>query len=128
MTGGEILTSLAAVVLGGGFLSGIVALVKLKPEGAQILVSSAKDVVLIQQGALDDLREQMGELEKRLGAQLGVANEAREAAESALRECRNEAGRVAAEHEKERARNEALTARVAALEAEIADLRGARDG
>lgn len=63
------ISSLISAVLGGSLIGGIVALLKLKPEGDQIVVSSAKDVVLIQAGALDRLRTEMSEMERRFTQQ-----------------------------------------------------------
>jgi hypothetical protein len=117
-----LLTGLATLILGGGFVGGIVALVKLKPEGDQILVNSAKDVVLIQAGALDTLREQMATIESRFEKRLDQAEQARWTAETALAECHRAREVLVAEYEEEKARNEELSARVAALEAEVARL------
>lgn len=118
-----LLTGLATLILGGGFVGGIVALVKLKPEGDQILVNSAKDVVLIQKGALDDLRRQMTEIEARFEERLDRAEQARWTAETALAECHRAREVLLVEYEEEKARNEELCERVAALEAEVAKLR-----
>lgn len=117
-----LLTGLATLILGGGFVGGIVALVKLKPEGDQILVNSAKDVVLIQAGALDTLREQMATIEARFEERLDRAEQARWTAETALAEAHRAREVLQAEYEAEKARNEELSARVAALEAEVARL------
>lgn len=121
MSSDSILTALVSVILGGGFVGGIVALVKLKPEGDQILVSSAKDVVLIQRDALEELRTQMAELERRLSEQLEAAGVARAQAEKARAAA--EAALAEANHEKRH-----LLDRVAALEGEVAELRELSNG
>lgn len=118
MTSGS-LTTLGSVVLGGGFLSGVVALLKLKPEGAQIVVSAAKDVVVIQQGALDDLRQQMADMEARFELQT-------KAAALALAECHRERDDLRSELVAERLAKGELRARIEALEAEVASLRAAQ--
>lgn len=130
----SLLSTLVVVILGGGFVGGIVALLKLKPEGDQILVSSAKDVVLIQKGALDDLRlereedrKRMEDLEDRMTEQLEVADRARRAAEVALVDAERERTQMARLYEAEQRRNTDLTRRVAALEAEVARLLAGRD-
>lgn len=116
MNNTTIITTLVSVLLGGGFIGGIVALVKLKPEGDQILVSSAKDVVLIQKGALEDLREQMRELEARFDAQIKTAARA-------VAECHAEREELKAERDEERKVNIELRRRIEVLEAEVAELR-----
>lgn len=123
MNATTILTTVATLILGGGFVGGIVALVKLKPEGDQILVNSAKDVVLIQKGALDDLRRQMADIETRFSERLDKAEQARWAAETALRECRRARDLLQAEYDEEKTRNAEHAARIEALEAEVAELR-----
>lgn len=62
---GEWVTALISALLGGSLIGGIVSLLKLRPEGDQILVSSAKDVVLIQRDALADLRREMVDMQER---------------------------------------------------------------
>lgn len=125
----SLLSTLVVVILGGGFVGGIVALLKLKPEGDQILVSSAKDVVLIQKGALDDLRlerdedrKRMEDLEARMTEQLEIAERARRAAEVALVDAERERTQMTRLYEAEQRRNTDLTRRVAALEAEVGRL------
>lgn len=127
-----LLVGLSTLILGGGFVGGIVALVKLKPEGDQILVNSAKDVVLIQAGALDNLRREreedrkrIDEIEARFAERLDKAEQARWTAETALAECHRTRQALAAELEEEKARNALLVERLEALEAEVAALRAA---
>lgn len=111
-----VLTTLVATILGGGFIGGIVAYRKLKPESDQIIVSSAKDVVLIQKGALDDLRAQMAAMEARFEAQTA-------ASALAVAECHAEREELRAQRDAGRVENSELRARVEALEAEVAQLR-----
>lgn len=119
----------------GSIIGGIVALVKLKPEGEQIFISSAKDVVLIQQGALDELRHQLEDqhlqlekLEGRFKAELISARQETSQTKKALRDCQREYTRVVALHRREVRLNEELSGRVDVLEEEIAGLRGQSGG
>ena len=116
---------LASVILGGGLAGSIVALWKLKPEGDQIVVSAAKDVVLIQKGAMDDLRQQMKDLESRFSARLDRAEQARWTAETALAECHRARAEIMDDYEAEKARNAELEERIVALESEVATLKAA---
>ena len=118
-----LILGLASVILGGGLAGSIVALWKLKPEGDQIVVSAAKDVVLIQKGAMDDLRQQMKDLESRFSDRLDKAEQARWTAETALAECHRAREVLMEDYEAEKARNAELEERIAALEAEVASLK-----
>lgn len=109
-------TTLVPVVIGGGFIGSIVALLKLKPEGDQILISSAKDVVVIQAGALDEMRRQIEEMRQRFETQASESAQA-------IADCHAEREELRHERDAERANNRDLRARIEALEAEVADLR-----
>lgn len=65
---------LAVAVIGSTGLIGAPAMYfKLKPETGQILVDTAKDVVIIQKGVVEDLREELKEVKltlKNLKAEL----------------------------------------------------------
>ncbi len=99
----------AAGVLVTAVVGAVVAFVRLRPEGDQIIVLAAKDVVKIQKDALGDLRAQIEGLEARLNREVA-------AAQAELVECRRE-------REREAARNRELSARVTVLEAELAQLK-----
>ncbi len=116
MNSSALLTTLVTVILGGGFVGGIVALVKLKPEGDQILISSAKDVVVIQKGLLDAMEERLAAMEARFDTQ------ARSSA-AALAECHRERDDLRSELVAERVNSAELRVRIEALEAEVAELR-----
>ncbi len=108
---------IAVVTTVGGLVGALVAILKYKPEVTKIIVDSATDVIVVQKDALEGLRTQMAELERRMTTQLAEAEEARRVAE--------EARRVAEEalaHEQRR--NQELEHRVETLEAEVAELRG----
>lgn len=115
----SLVTAVVSIVLGGGFVGGIVALVKLRPEGDQIIVSSAKDVVVIQAGALDELRRQIDEMRERFDTQAAEAAQA-------IAECHAEREELRHERDTERVNNRELRGRIEALEAEVASLRSAK--
>lgn len=114
---------LPSIVMAGGTLGGYVAWRKLKPESDQIVVSAAKDVVVIQRGLVDDLRKQMDDLETRFSDRLDRAEQARWTAETALAECHRARETLMADYEFEKVRNAELAERIAACETEIAKLR-----
>lgn len=58
-----IVVSVISVVLGGGLIGGIVAFIKVRPESSQILVNTARDVVLIQRDAMTDLQQRLTDVE-----------------------------------------------------------------
>jgi predicted nucleic acid-binding Zn-ribbon protein len=114
--GNSLLIVLVSTILGGGFLGGVVAYRKLKPETDQIIVSSAKDVVVIQRETLEEMRkdraddrQRMDEIEARFTAQAKTAA-------AALAECH-------AEREEFRSDNAELRNRIEHLEAELAQMR-----
>lgn len=61
---------LISVVLGllgsGGFLAGIYALLKLRPEAGQITVTAAQGAVIVQSGVIDSLRQELNRLSDEL--------------------------------------------------------------
>jgi chaperonin cofactor prefoldin len=59
---------IVAGLLSGGFIGGVVAFMKLRPEVQQILVSTAQDAVVIQSGVIDDLNDQLERARKRITA------------------------------------------------------------
>lgn len=100
-----VLTPAAAVVialLGGG---GLYALLKVRPEAAQISVNAAAGAVTVQSSVIEDLREQL----IAQGARIDILERDKQNAmwESA----------------KLRAENEVLVTRVKALEREVENLR-----
>lgn len=73
---------LISVVLGllgsGGFLAGIYALLKLRPEAGQITVTAAQGAVIVQSGVIDSLRQELNRLSDELEdmrKELGLARE-----------------------------------------------------
>lgn len=57
------LISVALGLLGsGGFLAGIYALLKLRPEAGQITVTAAQGALIVQTGVLESLREEIDRL------------------------------------------------------------------
>lgn len=50
---------MGAIGLIGGLAAAVVGFMKVKPENTQVLVSAAEDVVLIQKGMVDQLRQEV---------------------------------------------------------------------
>jgi hypothetical protein len=59
-----VLVAIISVLFGGGLAGSIVALIKVRPESGQILVSAAKDVVVIQQGAMAEMQRRLAAVEQ----------------------------------------------------------------
>lgn len=125
----DLVGPLLSAILGGGVVTGIVSFRKLKPESDQIVVSSAKDVVIIQKGVIDDLRKSSAEdrvriieLEGKFQAQIDRAEQARWTAETALAECHRAREVLQKQYDNERRINQELTERVEHLESEVARL------
>jgi hypothetical protein len=52
-------TVLLVALMGGGLFSGIVALLKFKPEKDAVVVSAAQGAVIVQSGVIDALQEEL---------------------------------------------------------------------
>lgn len=76
------LTTLLVALMGGGFLSGCVALLKFKPERDVVVVSAAQGAVVVQSGVIDALQEELA----RARTELTEERKARLAAEARVRE------------------------------------------
>lgn len=63
MADNTVLVAAISVVGGGGLAGALVALIKVRPESGQILVKTAQDVVLIQQGAMTDMQQRLSAVE-----------------------------------------------------------------
>lgn len=95
-------TYIAPVVtalIGGGFLAGVAALLKIRPEAGQVAVLAAQGAVIAQTSVVDNLKNEMARLVKRVG-------DLEDANAELLRE------------------NVKLKRQIARHEAEIAELRG----
>jgi len=112
-------SNLIALVLGGGLVSGIVAVVKLPRERDQIIVSAAKDVVVIQRETLDDVREQVKSLEVAMSTQAA-------ASAAALAACHLERDELRQQNEGLFRDRQADRRRLDELEREVALLRMSR--
>lgn len=77
-----------STLLGGGLIGGYVSLRKLKPEGDQIIVSAAKDVVVVQKGLLDDMRNEIDEMRRRFTQRERIQDAALTACEEREKEMR----------------------------------------
>lgn len=115
-SGSTLVTTIVYVLFGGGLFGGLVALVKLRPEGAQILVATAKDVVVIQRGVIEDMEQRFASMEDRFEQQVAAST-------LSLAECHSERDDLRSELVAERLNSAELRARIEALEAEVAQLR-----
>lgn len=112
-------TSVVVVLLGGGFITGLVALLKFKPEKDAIVVSAAQGAVVVQSGVIDALQEELD----RARADLSALREDFDAMRRELNSTRTELNDVRAERdglrqelEEVKRENTALKARVQTLE------------
>lgn len=62
----EYLPYIISAIMGGGFLSGVYALLKLRPEAGQITVTAAQGALIVQTGVIESLREEL----QRLAAEI----------------------------------------------------------
>ncbi len=123
MNSETVLVGLGSVILTGGFVSGVASFRKSKPESAQIMVNAARDVVLIQKGALEEYQRRLDEMERRFDEQDEALKRAARASAIALAECNAERREFRLERDAAHSQNAELRARVEALEAEVAILR-----
>lgn len=65
MTGNEIVTIVSLLVGAAGGLGGIAAYRKSKPEAGKIIIEGAKDVVILQQGVITRLNEELNTVRKQ---------------------------------------------------------------
>jgi len=68
MTLREILPVIVAVLGSGGLLGGIYALLKLRPEAGQIVVTAAQGALIVQTGVIDSLRIENDRLRQRVSS------------------------------------------------------------
>lgn len=118
-----LLTVIIAVLGGGGFLGGIVLLLKLRPEAGQITVSAAQGAVIVQTGVIDSLATENERLQARI--------DALEKTVAALAEMRNriaaletESKLLKVENSRLGQENAGLRERIQLLETDLAGLRG----
>lgn len=133
MSTGAIIGLVVTALFGGG---GIVALLKFRGENTKVIVSAAGEMVLVQGNVVALLRAEMAELRQRCDALEAEAEEARkvrgeldelrgyhEEVKLERDEARGEARRLRIERDELRAEVGELAARVAAVEADNAELR-----
>ncbi len=61
-----IIVSVITLLGGSGFLAGVVALIKLRPEAGQITVTAAQGAVIVQSGVIKDLRDELKRINDEL--------------------------------------------------------------
>jgi hypothetical protein len=55
----EIIIAVIMVLGGGGLITAFVALLKLRPEAGQIMVTTAQGVVIVQTGVIESLQKEL---------------------------------------------------------------------
>lgn len=111
----EYVIPLAGLILSGGFIGGIVLLLKVRPEAGAVNVVASEKVVLLQMGTIDRLEE---ELEKMRDVGRHVDQLSR-----ALASLQRQFDDVNLERERLAQENTKLRERVSHLEGEVARLR-----
>lgn len=106
---------IASLVLGSGFLGGIVLLLKVRPEAGAVNVVASEKVVLLQMGTIDRLEEELQKM-RDVGRHVDQLSRALASLQRQFDDVNLERERLAEE-------NTQLRARVAHLEAEVARLR-----
>lgn len=71
MNTATIIVGIIGIVFGGGVASAIVALIKVRPEAGQILVTTAQGAVIVQTGVIESLRQEIA----RLGEEMSELRE-----------------------------------------------------
>lgn len=112
----------SGLALIGGIIGAVLAIFKLSPERQAIFITTAQGAVVVQSGVIDDLRDELERLRKRV-----TACEALEEMISNLRQridtIQDKLSATALERDELKVENEALKARVAHLEAEVSGLK-----
>ncbi len=57
-----VLTGIISFVFGGGLVTAIIALYKVKPEAGQIVVTAAQGALLVQSGVIENLQKEINRL------------------------------------------------------------------
>lgn len=66
MVSNELLTAIVAVLGGGGIVSSLAVLVRMRPEANRIVVDAAEGAVVVQASVIKDLREEVANLRTEL--------------------------------------------------------------
>jgi hypothetical protein len=113
----ELVPLLIAFIGGGGLSGAIVALLKVRAESGQIVVSAAQGAVVVQSTVIDDLQE---ELDRQRGKYKEQAD--------LLQDAFNQIESLRDEVKKERAERQAVIAEKSALEEKVKTIEGKIDG
>lgn len=62
----DVVPVIVAILGSGGLLGGIYALLKLRPEAGQIVVTAAQGALIVQTGVIESLREENERLQRRV--------------------------------------------------------------
>jgi threonine dehydratase len=115
-----LLAAIVAALGGGGFLGGLVLLLKLRPEAGQITVTAAQGAVIVQTGVIEALRRENDRLQTRIDA-LEVTSASFSEMSKRVSDLENE--RVSLKVE-----NDGLRERVQMLEASLAEVKRSGGG
>lgn len=70
-----LLTGIISFVFGGGLVTAIIALYKVKPEAGQIVVTAAQGALLVQTGVLENLQKEITRLGEEVESLKSKLNE-----------------------------------------------------
>lgn len=59
LTGRDVIVLAVGILGSGGLIGAVIALLKLRPEAGQIMVTTAQGVVIVQTGVIDSLRSEL---------------------------------------------------------------------
>ena len=88
--GGIDLTAILVAILGGGFVTGLVALLRFRVDKDAVVVSAAQGAVVVQSGVIDALQDELA----RARADRDLERDKVRELEATVQELRNELRRV----------------------------------
>lgn len=89
----DLLPLIVSLIGAGGLVGAVIALIKLRPEAGQIVVTAAQGALIVQTGVIDSLKEYTARQQQRIDALEGENTNLRERLqilERDLRELRDE--------------------------------------
>lgn len=119
------LTIVSALAALGGIVGAILAVFKLSPERQSIFISTAQGAVIVQAGVIDDLREELVHLRKRID-DCELVEQQVDRLRGEIRSLQETIAGTRIERDTLQRENARLVARVALLETHVADLENGR--
>lgn len=120
MEAGSIVTLVGLVLGGGGIAAGVVALIKVRPEAGQVVVTAAQGALVVQSGVIDELKEELVRVHGELNRERDKSNRYYQRLETLERDVRRS--------EEIRDKLDTLAGKVYALSAELEKVQRERDG